>query len=171
MRRLDMPPRGNRIPRARDREKRTMFKTIVVGTDGSERAGVAVAHAVQLAALSQGELHIVAAVDPTSTPAVTASAFGVAAAPVDAGDMDSLYREAVDGAAGWARDQGVNARTHIFTGSPADVLCEVARQVGADLVVVGNRGMQGVLKVFGSVPNSVSHGAPCSVLIVDTRGA
>ena len=45
---------------------------------------------------------------------------------------------------------------------------KVADHVGADLIVVGNRGMKGVRRVLGSVPNSVAHSANCSVLIVDT---
>jgi nucleotide-binding universal stress UspA family protein len=44
----------------------------------------------------------------------------------------------------------------------------VAEEVGADLVVVGNRGMKGARRVLGSVPNTIAHGATCSVLIADT---
>jgi hypothetical protein len=46
----------------------------------------------------------------------------------------------------------------------------IAEEVGATLVVVGNKGMKGVRRVLGSVPNAVAHKAPCSVLIVDTEG-
>ena len=44
----------------------------------------------------------------------------------------------------------------------------MADRIGADLIVVGNKGMKGVRRVLGSVPNSVAHQANCSVLIVDT---
>ncbi len=54
------------------------------------------------------------------------------------------------------------------TGDPADAIVRVADQIGADLIVVGNKGMKGVRRVLGSVPNSVAHQANCSVLIVDT---
>jgi nucleotide-binding universal stress UspA family protein len=50
------------------------------------------------------------------------------------------------------------------------VLCDLAAHLQADLVVVGNKGMQGGRRFLGSVPNTVSHHAPCSVLIVDTKG-
>ena len=53
-------------------------------------------------------------------------------------------------------------------GPAADVIIEKAEELGADLVVVGNRGMKGVHRVLGSVPNSVAHGANCSVAIIDT---
>ena len=56
----------------------------------------------------------------------------------------------------------------MLPGDPADTLLTVADEVHADLIVVGNKGMQGARRILGSVPNSVAHGAPCSVLIVDT---
>jgi nucleotide-binding universal stress UspA family protein len=58
--------------------------------------------------------------------------------------------------------------THAKAGSPADAICEVATDVQADLIVVGNKGMSGARRILGSVPNSVAHQAPCSVLIADT---
>jgi nucleotide-binding universal stress UspA family protein len=67
--------------------------------------------------------------------------------------------------------QGLKPEVHAATGSPADAIVRVAEQEKADLVVVGNKGMKGVRRVLGSVPNSVAHGAPCSVLIVDTKPA
>ena len=52
---------------------------------------------------------------------------------------------------------------------PADALIEVAEQVGATLIVVGNRGMHSARRfVLGNVPNKVSHRARCNVLIVAT---
>ena len=50
----------------------------------------------------------------------------------------------------------------------ADALLKVARDVDAALIVVGSRGMHGAKRVLGSVPNTVSHQAPCNVLIVST---
>jgi nucleotide-binding universal stress UspA family protein len=56
-------------------------------------------------------------------------------------------------------------------GDPADAICEVTTQVKADVIVVGNKGMTGVRRVLGSVPNSVAHQAPCAVLIAFTTDA
>ena len=61
---------------------------------------------------------------------------------------------------------GIEAVTEAREGQPADVLCDIAEAYGSDVIVVGNRGMH--RKVLGSVPNSVSHNAPCSVVIVKT---
>jgi nucleotide-binding universal stress UspA family protein len=59
--------------------------------------------------------------------------------------------------------------THMVPRDPSDAICETARAVEADLIVVGNRGMKGMRRVLGSVPNSVAHHAPCDVLIVETK--
>ena len=54
-------------------------------------------------------------------------------------------------------------------GDPADAILDVAEQVNADLIVVGNKGMTGAKRfLLGSVPNKVSHHAPCSVIIIRT---
>jgi nucleotide-binding universal stress UspA family protein len=74
----------------------------------------------------------------------------------------------VDEAAAAARMDGVQASTHTVTGDPADALLDVAKKLDASLIVVGSRGMHGMKRVLGSVPNKVSHSAHCSVLIVST---
>jgi nucleotide-binding universal stress UspA family protein len=51
-------------------------------------------------------------------------------------------------------------------GDPAEVIVALAGECGADLLVVGNKGMQ--RRLLGSVPNTVTHRAPCSVLVVKT---
>ncbi|HTV10340.1 MAG TPA: universal stress protein, partial [Acidimicrobiales bacterium] len=64
--------------------------------------------------------------------------------------------------------EGLKVHSHVLPGSAADAIVETARNVGADLVVVGNKGMRGAGRVLGSVPNSVAHRAGCSVLVVKT---
>jgi nucleotide-binding universal stress UspA family protein len=80
------------------------------------------------------------------------------------GDADVLLRSLAeqDGAA------GVTTEVHAATADPADALITVADREGADLIVVGNKGMKGARRVLGSVPNSVAHRANCSVLILPT---
>jgi len=67
-----------------------------------------------------------------------------------------------------ARLAGIEVQAHTGTGDPARSIVEVAELENADLIVVGNKGMVGVRRVLGSVPNSVAHQAPCSVMIVQT---
>jgi nucleotide-binding universal stress UspA family protein len=139
-----------------------MFETVVVGADGSPTALAAVRAAIELVKLSGGQLHIVSAYKPQH---FSGMAEYEVPKSLDTGDLaDSL----LDDLASQARIAGVAVEVHAGSGDPADVICNVAQQVSADVVVVGNKGMTGVRRVLGSVPNSVAHQAPCSVLIVST---
>ena len=75
----------------------------------------------------------------------------------------------LDRAAADAREAGVETFTHPFEGSAAEALLDVAAELDADLIVIGNKGMAGARRfLLGSVPNNVSHHAPCGVYIVRT---
>jgi len=150
-----------------------MFKNIVVGTDGSDTAARAVQRAAEIAGASKDAvLHIVSVAKPVSQAASSrvdssAAPRGIPRAEVEA-DSTTALNDLLQRAADRVADTASHVETYPRTGSPAEVLCELAEQVHADLVVVGNRGMQGNRRFLGSVPNSVSHHAPCSVLIADT---
>lgn len=151
-----------------------MYANIVVGTDGSDTAKIAVSHAMALAQAGGGTLHVVHAYQNVSLgmAAVAAGSGGPAV------DLDRLnvgmheYGESVVAAVvAEAETGGVRVQTHVISGDPADALLGVADQVGADLIVVGNRGMSGVKRfMLGSVPNRISHHCPCNLLIVNTTG-
>jgi nucleotide-binding universal stress UspA family protein len=149
-----------------------MYQKIVVGTDGSETAGIAVQRATELAKLTGATLHIVHAYQPLTRAHIGAAALSEApsidVSQVNAGIAASAH--AVCGhAASQAQRADVPVETHALPGDPADALVTAAKDIGADLVVVGSRGMSGVRRfVLGSVPNKVSHHCPCSLLIVDT---
>ncbi len=138
-----------------------MSESIVVGTDGSDTAKRAVAEAVRLAKALGAELHVVSAYEPLRGVRVEGSA-EVAPLPDDV--VDSTLEQAA--AVGRFADVPVN--THAVRGDPADALLELAEELGASLIVVGNRGMHGPKRILGSVPNTVSHKARCNVLIVAT---
>ena len=150
-----------------------MFNTILVGTDGSDTASKAVAEAADLAAASPGSvLHIVSVQKPMAASAI-ASAEMATAAPAGVEvewetDARTRLEELLSNAAQRAGRESLTVETHARFGAPAEVLCDMAAHLQADLIVVGNRGMQGGRRFLGSVPNTVSHHAPCSVLIVDT---
>lgn len=144
-----------------------MYTSIVVGTDGSETAGIAVRHALELAKLGGATLHVVHAYLPVN-------ALGAALSSIDAdavaAELAAQAATICGGVAASAAREGVACEIHAVSDDPSDALVAVAGQVHADLIVVGNRGMTGVKRfVLGSVPNKISHHAPCSVLIVDTR--
>lgn len=114
--------------------------SLVVGTDGSRTAAVAVGRAVALAQAFDAHLSIVSAYEPVPSGRLRG---GMPEPPQDVE---------------WAR-----------VGDAADAILDVAEEQRSDLVVVGNKGMTGATRfLLGSVPNKVSHHAPCSVLIVRT---
>lgn len=146
-----------------------MFQTIVVGTDGSETAGKAVREATGLAKAVGGKVALVSAYEPISQARLRDEA---REAPEDLQwlvnpreDVDATLEEA----AKLVRGEGVEVDTFAREGDPADAILDVAEESGADLIVVGNKGMTGAKRfLLGSVPNKVSHHAPCSVLIIRT---
>jgi nucleotide-binding universal stress UspA family protein len=80
-------------------------------------------------------------------------------------DVEATLREAAE----TVEQAGVSVNTYAREGDPADAILDVAEERGADLIVVGNKGMTGAKRfLLGSVPNKVSHHAPCSVLIIRT---
>jgi nucleotide-binding universal stress UspA family protein len=146
-----------------------LFTRIVVGTDGSETAAGAVRQAIELAKLSAAQLNIVSAYQPVSGRRVRDEQ---AEAPADV-QHEIGPREDVnlvlEAAAAEARKAGIEVTTHPVEDDPADAILNTAEATKADLIVVGNKGMTGARRYFlGSVPNNVSHHAPCSVMIVQT---
>lgn len=147
-----------------------MFHSIVVGTDGSDTANQAVDEAIGVAAALDARLDIVSAFEPVSSSRLREEA---KQAPTDVEWMVN-EREDVEATLGRAKmrahAKGVtNVRTYARQGDPADAILDVAEEFGHDLIVVGNKGMTGAKRfLLGSVPNKISHHAPCSVLIVRT---
>jgi nucleotide-binding universal stress UspA family protein len=144
-----------------------MGDSIVVGTDGSDRAKRAVQEAVRLAKALGVELHVVSAFAPLRGARISGAPEG--AAKVWAPLPDSQVEATLSEAAAGVRGHDVPVTTHAVEGDPADALLEVAADVDAGLVVVGSKGMHGARRLaLGNVPNQVSHKARCNVLIVNT---
>jgi nucleotide-binding universal stress UspA family protein len=146
-----------------------MLKRIVVGTDGSDTAAEAVRQAVELASLSGAALDIVSAFEPVPGGRLRDERQDVPGDIQHAVGPREDVNVILENAAGAAQREGVEAKTHALEGDPADALLDVAEKTGADLIVVGNKGMTGAARfLLGSVPNKVSHHAPCGVYIVRT---
>ncbi len=146
-----------------------MYDSMVVGTDGSGTAKEAVRQAAELAGRIGAKIHLVSAYEPVPEARLREERHG---AP---GDMEWMInpREDVsstlEDAAKSIREDGVEVIVHAREGDPADAILDVAEEQGADLIVVGNKGMTGAKRfLLGSVPNKVSHHAPCSVMIIRT---
>jgi nucleotide-binding universal stress UspA family protein len=146
-----------------------MFERIVVGTDGSDTAKVAVQQAADLARKVGARLDLVSAYEPVPPSRLREERQEVPAdiahtvSPSE--DVEALLTET----AALVKKDGVDAETFARQGDPADAILDVAEEQNADLIIVGNKGMTGAKRfLLGSVPNKVSHHAPCSVLIVRT---
>jgi nucleotide-binding universal stress UspA family protein len=144
-----------------------MGEAIVVGTDGSDSAKRAVHEAVRLAKALECDLHVVSAYEPLRGARISGAPEGAAKvwAPLPDANVEATLNETAAG----VRLTGVNVQTHAVQKDPADALLDVASEVGASLIVVGNKGMHSARRfALGNVPNKVSHHARCSVLIVAT---
>jgi nucleotide-binding universal stress UspA family protein len=136
-----------------------VISTVAVGTDGSESASEAVKQAAEFARRFDAKL-------------VLLSAFKDAPPPTGSDETQWAYspasqlREILSRTEAEMSDQGIECTTVVDEGDPADVLVRLADDCGADILVIGNKGMQ--RKVLGSVPNSVTHKAGCSVFVVKT---
>jgi len=144
-----------------------MYRTIVVGSDGSPTAALAVDRAIALADGDEATLHVVHVVRPITMLS------GESVDPAAISAAHEAARSEGDGVCDRAREQGeragVRVEAHLVEGDPADMLITVAGEMKADVIVVGNRGMSGIRRfVLGSVPNKVSHHCPCDLLIVNT---
>jgi nucleotide-binding universal stress UspA family protein len=133
-----------------------MIATVAVGTDGSDTAAKAVAAAFELAERYEAALVVLSAFDgraPAAHPEWASNA---------AEHVERILADAEEEAA----ERGIACRTAMAEGDPGDVLVALAEEHGADLLVVGSKGME--RRVLGSVPNTVTHKASCSVLVVKT---
>ena len=146
-----------------------MFDSIVVGTDGSETASEAVKQAAELAKISKSELNIVSAYEPIAQSQLREEARDVPGDVAQAVNTREVVNVTLEKASGIAKKSKVKVQTHPREGDPADAILDVAEEERADLIVVGNKGMTGAKRfLLGSVPNKVSHHAPCSVMIIRT---
>ena len=149
-----------------------MYRTIIVGTDGSSTADKAVDVAGELARACGAAVHVVTAYRPVRAAAFAGAGAMAAPLPPSAwlGDDERVAAEEVVRRAGERLAQaGVSASSVARLGEPADALLAMAEEVEADLIVVGNRGMTGVRRyLLGSVADRVAHHAPCSVHIAHT---
>jgi nucleotide-binding universal stress UspA family protein len=146
-----------------------MFRSIVVGTDGSDTAKQAVREAIELAKQVGATLDVVSAYEPVSNQRLREEARQVPDDMQWSVNPREDVNATLDEAANAVRDAGVEVQTFAREGDPADAILDVAEERDSDLIVVGNKGMTGAKRfLLGSVPNKVSHHAPCSVLIIRT---
>jgi nucleotide-binding universal stress UspA family protein len=138
-----------------------MISTVAVGTDGSATAEEAVRQAADIARRYGAKLVLLSAFP---------SAGGFAAfADIElewASSSKAQVRTILKRSETALREDGIECESRSDEGDPADVLVRLAEECGADLLVIGNKGMK--RRVLGSVPNTVTRKADCSVMVIKT---
>ncbi len=142
-----------------------MFTQIVVAVDQSDHAERAILAACNLARVYDASLHLVHAAH-AAQDAVAVGADVYVAFPSDVDDAED--QAVMTAAAATAQAQGVMpASQRVGQGGAADLVIAVAAEVGADLIVVGRRGLGGFgSMMLGSTSLRISHLATCAVLTV-----
>jgi nucleotide-binding universal stress UspA family protein len=141
-----------------------MLSTVAVGTDGSATASKAVEAAAEIARRFDAKLVLLSASQDSRDPSTGSSTKSIELQW--ASNKDARVREILHRTEQELREQKIECTTMIDEGDPAEVLIRLAEECDADLLVIGNRGMH--RRVLGSVPNAVTHKAPCSVYVVKT---
>jgi nucleotide-binding universal stress UspA family protein len=141
---------------------------IVVGTDGSATAQRAVGKACAWAKAVGAELLIVSAYNNRAPGGVAGAGVSLDSGWVAA--AHTVAEKCAQGAAEEARAFGVATVTPLaIAGDPADVLIKATVEQGADLLVVGSKGMQSTARfLLGPIANKVSRKVPCDLLVVET---
>lgn len=136
------------------------MERIVVGFDGSEHSQKALARAAEIA----GGATIAVVSAANVSPGLRDPSGGVS--PLDPADIDQREK-ALAQAREYLEGRGLKGQFITGEGSPADVLVQEAEENGADLIIVGTRGLSATRRMFmGSVSTNVIHHAPCDVLVV-----
>jgi nucleotide-binding universal stress UspA family protein len=138
-----------------------MVTRVAVGTDGSATASEAVKAATEIARRFEAELILLGVFQDGDN----------ASGPDDpelqwASSPSARLREILERTENEVRGSGVACRTITDEGDPGEALVRLAESCEADVLVIGNKGMH--RRVLGSVPNTVTHRAPCSVFVVKT---
>jgi nucleotide-binding universal stress UspA family protein len=142
-----------------------MYKSVLVATDGSDTASEAVKVATELAQTFGATLHILSVTSDRGPELRVPDMHHTYPEGIDRRSMAETHTEA---SASRARTKGLTAQTYVVTGDVAERIVEIAEEQQVELIVVGNKGMRGIRRVLGSVPNAVAQKAPCAVLIVNT---
>ena len=147
------------------------YQTVLVGTDGSDSSYRAVDRAAEIARDTMARLVIVCAYEPATPREVAAAGDALgdeAFSVVGSAPAEETLRTAAERAA--ARGAGKIDRVALV-GEPVKSLVSALEEHQADLLVVGNRGLNTLAgRLLGSVPAAVSRRSPCDVLIVHTVG-
>ena len=134
-----------------------MISTVAVGLDGSQTSAKALEAAVEVARRFDAKVVLISALRDSS-PGHAEEEWAT--------NPSARVHQLLESTESRLKSSGLTCETRVDEGDPGDVLVRLADECGADLLVVGNKGMN--RRILGSVPNTVAHKATCSVLVVKT---
>ncbi len=143
------------------------FHTVVVPVDFSEHAAAALDLAIELTRAAPGRIHLLHAYE---VPLGAIPPYGVAVPPTLIEQVRDAAARRLEKSAQRVEAAGVACETHVLHSAPAEAILEVAISTGADLIVMGTRGLTGVKHVLlGSVAERTVRTAPCPVLTIRSQ--
>ena len=144
-----------------------MIKKILIATDGSEHAKHALNYAVESAVKWSAKLIILTVVPPLSS-LVYSSEFGAKYIPELEDDLRESHQRILKEAANMIKTKHleIDVETRLEKGRPSDVIVETARKEDVDLIVMGSRGMGGIIGFLGSTSRHVVEACTKPILII-----
>jgi nucleotide-binding universal stress UspA family protein len=138
-----------------------MFNTIVIANDGSDHAFRALDLALTLAKESSADLHMISVEEIPYLPGT------IEDVREETGAAGRRFHSVVNRARSMAEQRRVSLKTHVMAGHPVRDIVDLARNLEADLLVVGARGHSAFYeRMIGSRADRIAHLAPCPVLVV-----
>lgn len=137
------------------------YQSILIAVDLTDESAMVAQRAKAIAGTAQGDMHIIHVIEPLSF------AYG-GDIPMDfSGIQEEIHQQATEQLTRFAADHGIaEDHLHIVLGRPEVEIHALAKELPADLIVVGSHGRYGLALLMGSTANGVLHGASCDVLAV-----
>jgi nucleotide-binding universal stress UspA family protein len=153
------------VPRA----AKVDFKSILVATDGSLHAAAAASEAIGIAKKNKSRLTVVAVAAPEAMTPMDIESVEMQRSLIAEKELTGAERNAKDAKAA-ALKEGVAVEAFVLSGKPTDAIIQIAKEKGADLVVLGSHGRTGIEKLLmGSVTERVIVLSACAVLVVKSK--
>ena len=144
-----------------------MYEKILIATDGSEHAKHALNYAVESAVKWDAKLIILTVVPPVP-PLVYSNEFSASYITELKGDLRKFHQRILKEAANIVKNKHlkIKVQTRLEEGRPSDIIVETAREEDIDLIVMGSRGMGGIIGFLGSTSRHVVHTCTKPILII-----
>ena len=146
-----------------------MFTKILVATDGSDHANHALKYAIESAVKWDAKLVILSVIPPVRPIIPDPDELFLTYTSEFDNRLESSYKRILDAAVNTAvkSHPDIKAEARLEKGRPANIIVDVAKSEGVDLIVMGSRGLGGITgSILGSTSQAVVHSCTCPILII-----